>query len=376
MILYTAITLLTVFTGLWVRRTTIYTGTRQQLMNKLCLAAIFCVLFLLCSLRYEVGNDYITYMQNAHEIYVNGITVTEPGYNFVVKALFAIQGWENYPLIFAFFGFITIFIFLKSMYEQSEIFAMSFMLFMALGIYFRSFNTVRYYMVLAITLYSLRYVIHKEYTKFVLLILIAALFHKSVLVVIPMYFICNRVWKKWFYGLVLAGTAALYLLKDYVMEIALKLYPSYKDTIYLSQDTGIMASMPAIMRCVLVFGLCVLCYKEGIKDNKANTLYFNMTVMAIALYVGGSFIPMVSRFGYYLITPQILLIPGVYKSLDGVKKRYVFYGIMALSGLYFIYFLFTASKAGISVLPYKSWLFNKVELYNVEETLIYTSRHP
>jgi len=376
MILYTTITLITVITGLWVRRTTIGNGTRQQLMNKICLAAIFCVLFFLCALRYEVGNDYITYMQNAHEIYVNGITVTEPGYNFAVKALFAIQGWENYPLIFAFFGFITIFIFLKSMYEQSEIFAMSFMLFMALGIYFRSFNTVRYYMVLAITLYSLRYVIHKDYTKFVVMILVAALFHKSVLAVLPMYFICNRPWKKWFYGLIMLGTVSLFLLKDFVMEIALTLYPSYRDTIYLSQDTGIMASMPAIMRCLVVIALCILCYKEGIKDNKANTLYFNMTIMAIALYVGGSFIPMVSRFGYYLITAQILLVPGIYASLEGRKKRIVLYSIMVFAGLYFIYFLFTASKAGISVLPYKSWLFNKVELYNIEETIIYTSRHP
>ena len=375
MILYTVITLMTVFTGLWVRRTTIADGTRQQLMNKICLAAIFCVLFILCGLRYEVGNDYITYMQNAHEIYVNGVTVTEPGYNFVVKALFAIQGWENYPIVFAFFGFITIFLFLKAMFEQSESFAISFMLFMTLGIYFRSFNTVRYYMVLAITLYSLKYVIDKEYTKFVLMVLIAALFHKSVLVVIPMYFICNRVWKKWFYGLVLAGTVVLYVLKDFVMEIALKLYPSYRDTIYLSQDTGIMASMPSIFRCMVVIGLCFICYKEGIKGNRANTLYFNMSIMAVALYVGGSFIPMVSRFGYYLITPQILLIPGVYHSLEGRKKKLVLYGILAFAGLYFIYFLFTASKAGISVLPYKSWLFNKVELYNIEETLIYTSRH-
>ena len=54
-------------------------------------------------------------------------------------------------------------------------------LFMLLGLYFRTFNTVRYYFVLAVTLYSLRYVLKREYGKFVLLILLAALFHNCLL---------------------------------------------------------------------------------------------------------------------------------------------------------------------------------------------------
>lgn len=81
------------------------------------------------------------------------------------------------------------------MYDQSVDFTLSFALFMLLGLYFRTFNTVRYYFVLAVTLYSLRYVLKREYGKFVLLILLAALFHKSVLVVIPLYLIAALPWK-------------------------------------------------------------------------------------------------------------------------------------------------------------------------------------
>ena len=89
-------------------------------------------------------------------------------------------------LVFALFAAATVFVFLKAMYDQSAWFAGSFALFMLLGLYFRTFNTVRYYFVLAVTLYSLRYVLKREYGKFVLMILGAALFHKSVLVVIPL----------------------------------------------------------------------------------------------------------------------------------------------------------------------------------------------
>jgi len=377
MILYMVVTLITVGLGLLVRReqlTSFDNITKQQLLNKICLAAIFCVLFLLCALRVGVGNDYLTYIQNAHEIYVGGITVTEWGYNLVVKAIYTVAGAENYLLVFGLFGFLTIFIFLKAMYEQSESFALSFLLFMSLGIYFRSFNTVRYYFVLAITLYSLRYVVKKEYVKALILILPAALFHKSVLIVIPLYFICNRPWKKWFLALVGIGTVGLYLLKDYVMVVALKLYPSYKDTIYLTADVGLKENLPSIARCLLVIVLCIYCYKEAIKDNAANTLYFNMNITAVAIYLGGSFLPLVSRFGYYLITAQVLLVPGVITRLTGRKKKIVLIATIGFAVLYFLYFLRTASNAGIAVLPYKSWLFDGVKWNNVEEVLTYSGR--
>lgn len=376
MILYAGITLFTVILGFMVNRQSANSTdiTKQQLMNKLCLAAIFCILFLLCALRTGVGNDYLTYIQNAHEIYVGGITVTEWGYNLVVKCLYILAGSENYLLVFGLFGFLTIFIFMKAMYDQSDSFAISFMLFMTLGIYFRSFSTVRYYFVLAITLYSLRYVVKKEYAKALLLIAFAAFFHKSVLIVIPLYFICNFVWKKWFWGLLGAGTVALYCLKSYIMEIALKLYPSYEDTVYLTEGVGLKENLPAILRCILVLALCIYCYREAIKDDPACNLYFNLNVMAIALYIGGSFLPLVSRFGYYLITPQVLLIPSIFSKLEGKKKKIVLTVVVAFAILYFLYFLKIASSAGIAVLPYKSWLFDEVEWNNVEEVLMYSNR--
>ena len=114
--------------------------TRRQGVNALSLLAIFTILFLLSALRMEVGNDYETYVDTFHEIYVGGYVVTEPLFNAVVKLICELSGGENYLLIFAVFAFVTIWIFLKVMYEQTEDFPMAFFLFMTLGIYFRTFN--------------------------------------------------------------------------------------------------------------------------------------------------------------------------------------------------------------------------------------------
>ena len=341
--------------------------TRRQGLNTLSLLAIFTILFLLSALRMEVGNDYETYVDTFHEIYVGGYVVTEPLFNAVVKILCELSGGENYLLVFAVFAFVTIWIFLKVMYEQTDDFFMAFFLFMTLGIYFRTFNTMRYYFVLAITLFSFRYIFRKEYVKFLLLIVLAAFFHKSVLVVIPIYLIANMKWKKWYVAVLSIGAATMVLFQDFIMKIALELYPSYKDTIYLETETGLSGNLMSILRCIAVFVLAFLCYKECWKEDEKNRFYIKLNFLAILLYFCGSFLPLVGRIGYYLITSQILLIPAILGSIKDNKKKKILTAMVLVACVgYFLLFLKSANQPGVRVLPYKSWLFYEKEFLNAE----------
>jgi len=341
--------------------------TRRQGVNTLSLLAIFSILFLLSALRMEVGNDYETYVDTIHEIYVGGYVVTEPLFNAVVKVLCELSGGENYLLVFGVFAFVTIWIFLKSLYEQSDSFSLSFFLFMTLGIYFRTFNTVRYYFVLAITLYSFRYIFRKEYGKFILLIVLAAFFHKSVLVVIPIYLIANMTWKKWHMAVLTVGAVGMVICQDLIMKIALELYPSYKDTIFLQTETGLSGNLMSIMRCVAVLILAVICYKEAWKEVPENRFYFKLNFLAILLYLCGSFLPLVGRIGYYLMTSHVLFIPAILGSIRNEKKKKIFTVLVIIAGvIYFLLFLKTANQPGVRVLPYKSWLFFEKEFLNAE----------
>ena len=290
MLLYTAVAFVTIVLAYFVDNkpvTTAYGTTRRQALSGACLVAVFVILFALSALRIDVGNDYKTYVVTCHEAWVNGIVVTEPGFNLLVKLLYTLAGWENYLLVFAVFAFATIFVYMKIAYEQSESFAMTFFLFMALGMYFRTFNTVRYYFVLAVAVYSLRYVANKQYGRFVLLICAMAFFHKSVLVVIPIYLLARFISKKWQY-LVLGVLGLFFLLaKDLVMKIALILYPSYENTSYINENAGMVSgwieNASGIGRCILVLVLCLVFYKKAIKENVANKIYFNLNIFAIIL---------------------------------------------------------------------------------------------
>ncbi len=357
--------------------------TRRQARSCAALFTLFLVLAGTAALRIDVGNDYGNYVNIFHEIYVGGYVVTEPGFNWLVRFLFLLSGGENYLLVFGLFAVVTAVIFLKAMYDQSVDFTLSFALFMLLGLYFRTFNTVRYYFVLAVTLYSLRYVLKREYSKFVLLILLAALFHKSVLVVIPLYLIAALPWKKWQVALGAAFAVSLPLFQGFWMKVVLWLYPSYQNTVYLQKETGLEGSLMGIIRCAAVLLLGLSAYRETIKENRANLFYFKLNLLGLALYTCGSFLPLVSRFGYYLITAHVLLVPGILMGMPdeapepggasalrllkkgaGKKKKVMFFLTAAFCLLYFAYFLLTAHQEGVRVLPYHSWIFTEKEWLN------------
>ena len=367
MILYIVVTAVTVLLSYFVcqkQALTTYGTTRRQALSWVCLIAVFNILFLLSALRGEVGNDYKTYAITCHEVWVNGYVVTEPGFNLLVKIIYTIVGHENYIVVFAVFSFATVALFLKTFHEDSDSFFLSMFLFMTLGLYFRTFTTVRYYFILAVALFSIRYVVRKQYVKFVLLILAAAFFHKSVLVVIPLYLIAFYLKKRWQYAFVLAGSLAVFLGKELVMWVALKLYPSYENTSYLNGEGGILSNLPNIGRCMLVLILCICFYKETIKGNGRNRICFNLNIMAILLYVCGYYIPLLSRFSYYMMVPHILLVPSVITGIPDAKKRkWITIATLGIGILYFLYFLKTASNEAIRVLPYKTWIMDGMKEY-------------
>ena len=371
MLLYTAVTVLTIYLAYFVCRTpltTAYGTTRRQALSGACLIAVFTILFLLSALRMEVGNDYKNYAITCHEVWVDGHVVTEIGFNYLVKLVYTLAGYENYIIVFAIFSFATVFLFVKTMYQESDSFALSIFLFMTLGIYFRTFNTMRYYLVLAVSLYALRYVVRKQYCRFIIIICVAALFHKSVLFVIPVYLTAAFVSKRWHYVVLGVCAAAALLAKNIIMKIALILYPSYENTSYIEGNGGFISNIilnaPTIGQCILVLLLCIVFYKAALADDRANRIYHNLNIFALLLYVCGYYLPLLSRFTYYMIIPHLLLVPGVIFRIKDEKKRRLVTGITAVLGLiYFVLFLRTASSEGVRVLPYQTWIMEGMREY-------------
>lgn len=367
MAVYLSLTVIVLLMALLVKQTDkdggsirIYQGmSRQQMVNHVTCLIIFVLLFAVSSLRLNVGNDYLNYVELMHLAYSRAYVPTEVGFNVLARVIYFLCGFENYVLIFAIFAFATIYFFMKAMYEQSKWFTMSIVMFMLLGYYFQSLSTVRYYLALSIALYSVKYVINMDWPRFVLVTLMGSLFHKSLLLVLLLYIVAQLNWKRWMYvGLGILGVSCLFL-KDYYLKIVIMLYPSYKDTEYLEGGTSIVN----IVRCVVILALSLWLYKDAIRDSRRNRFYFICNIMALVLYVFGSFIPVISRVGYYMTVTHLLFVPSLIMEIkDDTRKKALTACTIIACVMYFALYMRGAANDGIRILPYQTFLFHDLPL--------------
>ena len=353
--------------------------SRRMLWNSISMGIIFTMLFVVSALRINVGNDYAKYVEFMHLAWAKQVVPTEWGFNTLTCLVYDLFGFENYLVVFAIFAFFTVLFFMLAMWQQSEDFKWTFFMFMMLGYYFQSISTVRYYLALAIALYSIRFVIDRDWPRFALCILVGSLFHKSLLVVLVLYVLAQLPWKKWMLGVAGIVCLSFVLLKEQYLKLAVILYPSYEDTEYVTEGTatnidwsavdsfgGLLRALKTwtvgninIFRCLAVLLLALWLYKNVVKGNRRNLFYFYSNLMALAIYVFCTFIPFVSRIGFYLTITHILFVPALVKGIEDDRKRHIVKAFVIIACiLYFIMYMRGAGNDGIRILPYETFLFH------------------
>lgn len=329
--------------------------TGGQLCNIVCLTGIFTLLFAVSACRYQVGNDYTRYEEFFHLIPLKQVVPTEFGFNQIVLLMQFLFGIDTKLTIFALFAFVTVFFMVKAVYDQSENFFFSFFLFMTLSYYFQSLNTVRYYLAWAVAVFSMKYVLKKQYGRFSVLILFTATIHKSVLLVIPVYILASFNWKRWQIFLLAAVSASGIFLKDLYLKAVVLLYPSYANTSYLDGGTSVIN----IVRIIGVLVFTLIYYRQAVAEDRQNRFYFQLNIFALLLYLCGSFIPEISRVGYYMTAGHIFLLPSVIAKIENQRQRRFWTVVIVLAAvLYFGIFLIKAQDLLVRIVPYHTWIFD------------------
>lgn len=359
-LVYIGLTVVTVFLACYVQSfQCVGRGSRAYARGLVAEFAIFVLLTGVSACRIAVGNDYWVYRFNFRLIAQERHVASESGFNLIVKWMQKLFGYDNYLPIFALFSVLTVWFFIRALHGQAVDYAFTLFLLMTGGYYFNSLNTVRYYLALAIALYSMGYVLRREYGKFVCWILLGSIFHKSILLVIPVYLAAHGLsrvrLKKWHYGLGAALVASLIFCQNFYREIVFRFYPYYRNSDF---DTG-QISWVNIGKCVGTLALCALCYRRSLRENETNRFYFFLNVAGLVVYPCGSFIPEVSRVGYYMTVSQIFLIPALLSEMPkGWFGRLCKGGVVAAFGIYFVFLLRGMYATDVRLLPYLNWIFN------------------
>ena len=97
---------------------------------------------------------------------------------------------------------------------------------------------------------------------------------------------------------------------------------------------------------------------RGLEDDRFR-FYFYLNLGALVLYVFCSFLPIISRIGYYLTVSQILFLPMLLQQIPDKKWRRLFrVGVILAAVLYFMMYLSRADNDGVLILPYQSFFFH------------------
>lgn len=150
---------------------------KKKLKN---ITLIFLTLF--AGLRFNVGADYLSYEYIFKTIKSNQSIKIEPLYWLINKIL------PNYILVCSFVAFLSLYFIFKFInYLDEKNFY--FILFGYVSIYYLQWNmsTVRQGLAISIFLYSTIYLFEKKYKKYLFLILIGGLFHKSLFLALLIY---------------------------------------------------------------------------------------------------------------------------------------------------------------------------------------------
>lgn len=347
---------------------------REQARNRVVMVFIYSLLAGVSACRIAVGNDYWVYRDNFNLIAQGRHVSSEPGFNLVVSALVKIFGYDNYLPVFGFFSLVTVLFFVLALRDQGKYFAFSVFLLLTEGFYFYSLNTVRYYLALAMALFSMIYVLRKEVGKFLVIVLAGALFHKSILLVIPVYlaarFLAEVQWKKKYVicgGIIGAAfLSSLVFRKNLYRRLFFMIYPFYENSHF---DQGRIS----FKNLAITLGSLLLCFaflffdsrdrerKKTVsaQDRLALRFYGILNVFGLTAFCCGSFIPEVTRIGYYMTVSQIFLIP---RAVNGIRqkwpRRFCLAGCILAFTLNFGLLLRQMYQIDIRLLPYLNWIFN------------------
>lgn len=314
---------------------------------------VFVPLWLLMGLRYGVGADYFSYK----EIFENVAADYFIQYHFLEKGYLLLnvlvsQFTSNSMYIFLATSFIVVYFFVKSIWDSSENITLSIILFITLGYYFNAMNGVRQFMAIAISFYAMKYLNRNKVFQYCIFIMVASLFHISVLILIPLCLAVVKMGNKKFYLFTIIGFAVIkfygVVFTNWLAEIN-----SFTSKYVLFNITINRVSIPNIALAAASFTGGYYTYCKSHRDRDLDVyLKYNWIALLCFVFLSQWGIA-TTRIAFYCTPVYLLIIPKVINRLKSWENRlYINVALTAIGGVYLITVLNNSVKTGNNFIPY------------------------
>jgi len=308
-------------------------GKKEGTQHRTVQLVIFVILVVQAGLRWQMGTDWLSYFDNfeatstIETVLANSLIGFELGYGLLTLLVHSFT--DNYAVFLLIHALIFYVLVFDSNNKLSSYPIVSLLLFYSGTIGVLGSN--RQLLALSVCLFSLKYVFSKEKGKFLLAVVIAALFHTSALLFGIYYFLNRSIKKRYLLALIVVSIAIGYSpLPQALFERVGSLFGdigAYKAN-YYSDNSNLVndkLSISGLIKRLLIFMIVFFRYETVAKRNPRYTLIFNGYFVGLLIYFlfSNSLLILVNRGGLYFNIMEAFLLAGLLGLFKTPAERYV-----------------------------------------------------
>lgn len=310
-------------------------GRMSNEAKKRSFILVFFVIYLLSFLRWEYGTDWNSYYQmfqtydweneSNHEIL------------FVYILVFARTIIEDYTFALFLLASILFYFNSRGLWKLSQLPLTTLLVFV--GTYIGSqIGFTRQQIAMALTFFSITYIIKGEFWKYLCCIIIAFGFHYSAIVFFPAWWIFNsRISTRKWLLLILVSIFLSSLMYTFLTSLGqlvgggiLERTSGYTEQGYDYEDSASISPQQMIIKAILnrglIIGLCLFLFKRFVSADCYIRNYFNLYCFGTILFFLSSPIHLtLARMTWYYDFVQVLILPQLFFCICNRYLKSVFY---------------------------------------------------
>ena len=305
----------------------------------LIVCGIVLVLFIGLRNKYLGSEDSLNYYNHMRQAlltsswssYYND-TGFETGFQFFVFSLSRI--FTSPQMLFVVTSIIYISSISYCIYKNSDNIVMSLVIYITLGMMQFQMQGMRQAIAMSICLFAFEVAKQKKLIPFILLILLASLFHRTAIVFFVCYLVVYLPYNLGVVSIFSVGALLLFANSKYITQIA--------NTIFESEYTRTLDSggFVATAIYVIILVMAMLIHRKALykKENKTQTTIFYVTFIAFINYVMRYFgVGISERISFYFMFGQTLLLPNTITNISKDYKKATTIGVYVMCILLFLY---------------------------------------
>ncbi|MCQ2345400.1 MAG: EpsG family protein [Paludibacteraceae bacterium] len=346
----------------------------DKLYRQIVLPLTTVMLIAIAGLRYETGGDwynYTTLFRNfpnitdiiAHPRLMFAFAGLEEGFVVLASTIRWLGG--SVQTLFLVIAIINLTLIGTALYKYTKYPVFGLLCYYCILYFNLEMIYIRQATAVALCFYALQYIQPKRVGKYMLMVVLACLFHRVAVVMIPLYFFLDKRLPQWLY-LTIIGLGALVMLAGFpwitkiFITVSGWLGQEYANRAEMYTEMDIFAAHRTLsigfVLNLLIFG-CVVWFKDKIDAMKHGTVHLNMFFLSLVLYYYCyELVEVSNRFRLFFLISIIVIMPLIVENFFHWFNKAIAFAIMTAYCFSFSMHIFLEYPKAAAYNPYQNYI--------------------